>query len=288
GGIAVLNWKASLDGKPLAEAVEVETGALAEAEEYWVAIPTEGEEGNFLPGFTDQIIGLKAGDTKDVTVTIPAEFQPEELQGKEVVFAVSVTAVKERELPPLDDELAGKISEGKTLEEVREEIKKGLMAEHERMRNNLVTNQILAHINEKMEFELPQHLLFNETQRQVNDMVYESYQRGADDELIREHQNEIIENAQVRAKMNLRTTFILEKIAEAEGIAATDEEVSRQVVMMAAQSGKPMKKVLQQMRKNNGFARVRHDLTMAKVLNFLRSKAAITEVDAPAPALEEA
>jgi trigger factor len=288
GMIGVLAWKASLDGTPLAEAVEIELGPLAETDEYWVPIPLEGEDDQFLPGFTAQIIGLGVGESRDVAVTLSEEFQPEELQGKEVVFAVTVNAVKERELPPLDDDLAGKVSEGKTLEEVREQIRAGLLAEHERMRANLVTNQVLAHLGEKVEFALPEHLLFNETQRQVNDMVYESYQRGADENLIREHQGEILESAQTRAKVNLKTTFILEKIAEAEGISATDEEVSRQAVMMASQSGKPMKKVIREMRESNGFSRIRHDLTMAKTLNFLRSKAVITEVDAPAPPLPDA
>lgn len=287
GRIAVLAWKATTGGQPLAEAVDAEVGALAESEEYWVVIPVEGEEDRFLPGFTGQIIGLKAGESREVAVTLPDSFEPEALRGKEVVFAVTVKEVKERIMPPLDDALAGKISEGKSLEEVREQIRDGLMQEHERMRTNLLTNQILAHLSGKLEFELPQHLLFNETQRQVNDMVYESYQRGADENLIREHQGEILENAQTRARLNLKTTFILEKIAEAEGISASDEEVSRQVVMMAAQSGKPFKKVVRQIRENNGFARIRHDVTMAKVLEFLRSRVKITEVDPPAPPIEE-
>jgi len=205
-----------------------------------------------------------------------------------VVFAVTVAAVKARELPPLDDDLAAKVSEGKTLDEVREQIRAGLLAEHERMRANLVTNQVLAHLGERLEFELPEHLLFNETQRQVNDMVYESYQRGADENLIREHQGEIMESAQTRAKMNLKTTFILEKIAEAEGITATDEEVSRQAIMIASQSGKPIKKVLRDIQEKNGLVRIRHDVTMSKTLNFLRSKAVITEVDAPAPPVADA
>jgi trigger factor len=288
GNIGVLGWKATLDGLPLAEAVEAEVGPLAETDEYWVPIPPEGEEEQFLPGFTVQLIGLAAGESRDITVTLGESFQPEELQGKEVVFAVTVAAVKARELPPLDDDLAAKVSEGKTLDEVREQIRAGLLAEHERMRANLVTNQVLAHLGERLEFELPEHLLFNETQRQVNDMVYESYQRGADENLIREHQGEILESAQTRAKMNLKTTFILEKIAEAEGITATDEEVSRQAIMIASQSGKPIKKVLRDIQEKNGFVRIRHDVTMAKTLNFLRSKAVITEVDAPAPPVADA
>lgn len=286
GDIAVLAWTATVDGLPMNEAAGEDMGQLAEASEYWVVIPKEGEEERFIPGFAPQLIGLAVGAEKTVTVTLPENFQIEALKGKDAAFAVTVKEVKERRLPPADDALAAKASEGKTMEELRETIRVGLTAEHDRMRANLVTNQILAYLNEKLEFELPQHLLFNETQRQVNDMVYESYQRGANEELIREHQNEILESAQVRAKMNLKTTFILEKIAEAEGIRATDDEVSRRVMMIAANSGKPIKKALKQIQENNGINRIRHDAMIAKVLEFLRGKAVVTEVDAPAEPLE--
>ncbi|MCB1062505.1 MAG: trigger factor [Verrucomicrobiae bacterium] len=280
GDVAVIAWTATLDGKLLSEAVEgEEISQLAESEEYWVKLPAEGEDDNFLPGFSAQLDGMSIDDQRDVTVTLPDEFQPESLQGKEVVFAVTLKGIKEQQLPEIDDEFAGKISEGKTLEEVREEIHKGLSGEGERMKANLITNQILAHLGQKLEFELPQHLVFNETQRQVNDMVYESYQRGADQKLIEEHQGEILENAQARAKVNLKTTFILEKIAEAESIRATDEELSRHIAIMASRENRPMKKVIKELRDRNGFNSIRHDIMIGKVLEFLRSKVELTEVD---------
>ncbi|MFV1995149.1 MAG: trigger factor, partial [Verrucomicrobiales bacterium] len=281
GDVAVISWVATLDGQPLEEAVEEaeEVAALAKSEEYWVKLPAEGEDDNFLPGFAGQLDGVSIGDSPDVTVTLLDEFKPEELQGKEVVFAVTVKEIKEQRLPELDDDLAAKVSDGKTLEEVREEIRKGLTAEGERMRNNLITNQILGHLGQRLEFDLPQHMVFNETQRQVNDMVNESYQRGADQGLIEEHQDEILENAATRAKMNLKTTFILEKIAEAENIQATQDEMSRQITMIAARSNRPVKKVVRELKDQDNFAGLRHDIQIAKVLEFLRAKVEITEVE---------
>lgn len=279
GDVAVIGWKASLDGQPLNDAIEEDVAQLAESEEYWVKLPAEGEDDNFLPGFAEQLEGLSIDEQKDITVTLPDEFQPESLQGKEVVFATTLKGIKEQQLPEIDDELAAKVSEGKTLEEVREDIREGLKGESERMRQNLITNQILAHVGQKLEFELPEHLVFNETQRQVNDMVNESYQRGADQSLIEEHQSEILENAQARAKVNLKTTFILEKIAEAESISATDEELSRQIAMMAAQSRRPVKKVMRELRDRKAIGNLRHDIMIGKVIEFLREKVELTEVD---------
>lgn len=279
GDVAVISWKASLDGQPLNDAIEEDVAQLAESEEYWVKLPAEGEDDNFLPGFAEQLEGLSIDEQKDITVTLPDEFQPESLQGKEVVFATTLKGIKEQQLPEIDDELAAKVSEGKTLEEVREDIREGLKGESEKMRQNLITNQILAHVGQNLEFELPEHLVFNETQRQVNDMVNESYQRGADQSLIEEHQSEILENAQARAKVNLKTTFILEKIAEAESISATDEELSRQIAMMAAQSRRPVKKVMRELRDQKAIGNLRHDIMIGKVIEFLRDKVELTEVD---------
>lgn len=279
GDIALISWTATLDGQPLNEATIADVPQLAESEEYWVKLPNEDEDDNFLPGFTDQLNGMAIGEEREVKSTMTEEFQPEELRGKELVFAVKLNGIKVQQLPEIDDTLADKISEGKTLADLQEDIREGLRGEAERMRHNLITNQILAHVGQKLDFELPPHLVFNETQRQVNDMVNESYQRGADQSLIEEHQNEILENAQARAKVNLKTTFILEKIAEAEGIRASDEELSRQIAVMAARSNRPVKKVMRELRENNGFNAVRHDIMIAKVLEFLRSRVALTEID---------
>ena len=284
GDIAVIAWTATLDGQPLNEAVEPEVGHLANSEQYWVKLPAEDEEDNFLPGFAGQLAGLSPEDARDVTVTLPEDFQPEELQKKEVVFAVKVLGIKVQELPEIDDDLARQIRPESNLADLREEIRVGLEQEQRNSRSENMTNQILRALGEDLEFELPQHLLFSETQRQVNGIVQDSYRRGADESLLKEHQEEIVQNAQARAAINVKTTFILEEIAKNEKITVSDEELSRQVAAIAAQSGKPFNKVVNHLKKNNGFAGIRHDLMITKVLAFLRENATVTEVE---PAGEE-
>ncbi|MCB1234675.1 MAG: trigger factor [Verrucomicrobiae bacterium] len=287
GDVAVISWEAATlkDTGPEDGPDEENGGWLLEPrEEYWIKLPAaDAEDEPFLPGFAKQLAGLEAGETKDVEVTFDdSEAVFAGLRGKTAVFPVTVKSVREEKLPELTDELASKIAGGKTLEDLRAGIRANLEREADSVRDRLIKNQILTKLGAETAFELPRHMLFNETQRQVNDLVYQGYNRGMDDEAIRESEEQIVQEAQARAASNLKTSFILEKIAEAEKIAVTDGEVSNRVVMMAAQAGRPVKKVARQLRDANGFQRIRRELLVGKVLEFLKSNASVTEVDPPA------
>ncbi len=275
GNFAIVDYKAKLDGKLLSEE-EFEVGALAENEGFWVKI----DEESFLPGFAKQLIGMKSGDSKEVTITLDDEFAFEDLRGKELVYDVQLKEVKQQELPELNDELAEKIEPGKTLEEIRTLIEENMKNEKETRRQDSMTDQILSHLGEDLNFELPEHLVHGETQRMVNTMVQQGQQNGMADEAIMEHQEQIMSNAAVSAKSNVKTTFILEQIAKEENIEASDDDVRQQVAMMAAQSGRPVKKIVRELRDSNGFDDIRHRVTIGRTLDFLRSNASVTEVEA--------
>lgn len=282
GDVAVISYAGFLEDRPLSEIVEEEQTPLAASDEYWVKVPESEEDRSFLPGFGEQLEGLEIDGEKEVAITLPEDLGVEALDGKDVRYEVTVTGIKEQQLPEIDDELAGKVEEGKTLEEVRESIKAQMEVEQENQRRELITNQILNHLTGSAEFELPEHILFNETQRHVNQMVMQGYQSGMGQEQIEESQEDILNSASARAKSSVKATFLLEKIAEKEDISVSDDELSRQVMMMAAQSGRPVKKFARELRERNGFGEIRHDLLISKVLEFLRGNVSVTEVDPPA------
>jgi len=274
GDFAIIDYKATLDGKPLTE-TELEVGALAENEGFWVKI----EEESFLPGFAPQLIGLKPDDTKEVSVVLDEEFAFEDLRGKELIYEVTLKGIQQQELPELNDELAEKIEPGKTLEELRSLIEESMQNEKENMRIESMTNQIMQYLGEDLEFDLPEHLVHGETQRVVNTIVQQGQQSGMGDEAIMEHQEQILTNAADSAKSNVRTTFILEQIAGEENIEASDDDVRQQVAMMAAKSGRPVKKIVRELRDSNGFDQIRNRITMSRTLDFLRSNASVTDVE---------
>jgi trigger factor len=133
-----------------------------------------------------------------------------------------------------------------------------------------------------MSFDLPQHIVFNETQRQVNQMVSRGYEQGMSEGEIEENQEDLMKSAETQAKNNVKTMFILEEIAQKEGITASQEEVSQRVMMMAQQQRRPVKKLARELRDNNGFENISQDIVISKTIEFLRSNAKVSEVEAPA------
>jgi trigger factor len=149
------------------------------------------------------------------------------------------------------------------------------------MKQQIIDNQILGHLNEEMAFDLPEHIVFNETQRQVNEMVGRGYEQGMSEGDIEQNQEDFLKNAETQAKNNVKTMFILDEIAEKEGITVSDDELSQRVYMMAMQQRRPVKKVARELNQQKAFPEIRHDILISKTLDFLRENAVVTEVDPP-------
>ncbi|MEX2579575.1 MAG: trigger factor [Verrucomicrobiales bacterium] len=282
GDLAVINYVATLDGKPLAEQIEEEAGPLAKGEDHWVDIPEEGEEPReFIPGISRAVVGMSAGDTQTIDAEFPEDFPVPAVAGKTVAYEVTVSQVKERELPELNDEFAQAIG-AESVEALRENVRGQFQQQHERMRNQIIDNQILGHLNEEVSFDIPQHIVFNETQRQVNQLVQRGYEQGMSESDIEQNQEDLLKNAETQAKNNVKTMFILDEIAEKEGIGVSEEELSQRVMMIAMQQQRPIKKVARELRDNNAFGEIRQDILISKTIEFLRANATIKEVEPPA------
>ncbi|MDF1863075.1 MAG: trigger factor [Verrucomicrobiales bacterium] len=281
GDLAVINYTATLDGAPLADQLEEQAGPLAKGDGHWVDIPEEGAEPQeFIPGLSKAVEGLKSGDSKNFAAEYAEDFPVEAVAGKTVDYEVTVTQVKARELPEINDDFAKAIG-AESLEALRENVRGQFTQQQERTRQQIIDNQILGHLNEEMTFDLPQHIVFNETQRQVNQMVSRGYEQGMSENDIQENQEDLLKNAESQAKNNVKTMFILDEIAEKEGITVSEEEVSQRIYMMAMQQKRPVKKVARELRDNNAFGEVRQDIVISKTIEFLRENAVVTEVDPP-------
>jgi trigger factor len=224
---------------------------------------------------------MSAGDSKTFDAEYAEDFPVEVVAGKTVQYDIKVTQVKERELPTLDDEHA-KAMGAESLEELKGKVSEQFKQQQEQARNQIIDNQVLAHLNDEMAFDLPQHIVFNETQRQVNQMVSRGYEQGLSEGEIEENQEDLMKSAETQAKNNVKTMFILEEIAQKEGITASQEEVSQRVMMTAQQQRRPVKKLARELRDNNGFENISQDIVISKTIEFLRSNAKVSEVEAPA------
>jgi trigger factor len=281
GDIAVISYVATLDGEALADKLETEAGPLASGDDHWVDLPEEGAEPReFIPGLAAAIVGLSAGDTKTFDATYADDFPIAAVAGKTVSYEVSVKQVKARELPELNDDFAKAIG-ADTLDALRERVRSQFESQRERMRTQVIDNQILGHLNQDATFDLPQHIVFNETQRQVNQMVSRGYEQGMTESDFQGNQEDLLKNAETQAKNNVKTMFILDEIAKAEGITVDDNEMSQRVAMIAYQQSRPIKKVARELRDRNAFGEIRQDILISKTIEFLRANATVTEIDPP-------
>lgn len=279
--IGVISYSATIDGQPVKEVEPKVPDYIAGRGSHWVKMAEE----SFLPGFCGQLIDLKKGEKNEkVEITLPEDFPLESLRGKEVIYTVEVNEIKEQKLPELDDEFANKLMEGKTLAEIKSIISENLKEQMQQQRESSIADQVIEHLGKLVEVDLPVEVVARETQRRVDDMVRRGQSQGMDAEAIESQQHEIFAAAEAQAKAGVKSSFILEKIVEAEKIEATDDELFTQIANQAQQAGTPIKKFVKQLEKESRIGSIKHQIQIGKVIDFLKENAVIEEVEADDPA----
>jgi len=275
GDLAIIDYTATIDGKPLDEVGGEQAKPLASNEGYWIRI----EEEAFFPGFTDALVGSKAGDEKEVTVTLPNDFPIETIRDMEAVFAVKVTGLKAEELPELDDDFAAKVEPGKTLEDIKGLISTDIETRMKQQVEEIKVNAVLAKLNEAVDFDVPEEFLQSETQGQADAMVQEEMEKGATEEDLAANQEAVFEAAGVRAKNSLKTNFLLTEIAKQEELTVPNSDVLARVTAMAKQAKKPVKGFMKELQRDGRLGNIRQNMLFGKTIDFLIEHATVTEVE---------
>ena len=205
------------------------------AEQY----PLELGSGSFIPGFEDQLVGVSAGEEKDVNVTFPEDYGAEELAGAPVVFKVKVHEVKESQTPTIDDEFAKDVSEFETLDEFKADLEKKLKDRREASAQKDFENAVLSKLIETTEMEVPDAMVDYEADRIVED--YENRMQGAGItldqylQMMGTNRAEFRENAKVAALRQIQGDLIFSAVADAEDIKPTEEQIAEEYQKVADQ-----------------------------------------------------
>jgi trigger factor len=275
GDLAVIDYTATIDGKPLEEVGGEQAKPLASNEGYWIRLDEEA----FFPGFTDGLIGLKPNEEKGIAVTLPDDFPIEAIRGMDADFAVTVTGLKSEKLPDLDDEFANKIEQGKSLDDLKALIRDDLEMRQKRQLEEIKINGVLAKLNELVDFDVPEDFLTSETQSQADAMVKEGMEAGMSEEQVKERQGGLFEEAEVRAKNSLKTNFLLTEIAESEKLKVENSDVLQRVTMMAKQAKKPVKGYMKELQKSGQLGNIRQNMLFSKAIDFLVEHANVAEAE---------
>jgi trigger factor len=271
GDFAVLDFTGAIDGVPISEIVPEASKNLHGGKKFWLHLAPE----NFLPKFCEQIVGMKAGDTRSVQVQFPAEFPVTELAGKKADYAVTLTEIKEKVLPAIDDAFAAKVMPEKTLADLRHAIEHNLEHEKEHEVERAKEQQIVKFLHERISFDLPPPLLKNETRRALNELVHRNRERGVPDELLKGKEKELIEGAGSLAAHRLKTNFILHRIAEAEKLEVTREEIDEAVRTQAAHYNVSVEKMRKELEENNRLNGLAEEILLGKTLDFLKANVSV-------------
>ena len=232
--------------------------------------------GSFVPGFEEQIVGMKAGDEKDIDITFPENYH-EGLAGAAVVFKIKVNEVKESQLPALDDEFAKDVSEFDTLKEYKADIKKNLTADKKAAAENTFRNRVLSKAVENMTVNVPAAMIDERVNTVLNDyarncamqgLTLDQYFKmmGADEATFRAY---IRPNAENEVKSEL----LLEKVAEVENIAVTPEEIEEEYQNAA----KTYNVDVETVKKSVAAEMIERDLKMKKAVDLIAASGVAVE-----------
>ena len=203
--------------------------------------------GTFIPGFEDQLVGVKAGEHRDVKVTFPTEYHAENLAGKEAVFACDVKAVREKELPALDDEFAKEVSEFDTFAEYKKDVKAKLTAHAETHAERDYEDALVEKIVEGSEVEIPDVMIEQETEDMVRDMEYRVSSQGIDFEMYLKYMNatreKLAEEYKEQAGKRVKTRLVMEEIVKAEKIEIEEKDIDARIEKMADESSQTVEEV---------------------------------------------
>ncbi|HEU5559703.1 TPA: trigger factor [Streptococcus pneumoniae] len=233
--------------------------------------------GQFIPGFEDQLVGHSAGETVDVIVTFPEDYQVEDLAGKEAKFVTTIHEVKAKEVPALDDELAKDIDEEvETLADLKEKYRKELAAAKEEAYKDAVEGAAIDTAVENAEIvELPEEMIHEEVHRSVNEFLGNLQRQGINPDMYFQitgtTQEDLHNQYQAEAESRTKTNLVIEAVAKAEGFDASEEEIQKEVEQLAADYNMEVAQVQSLLSADM----LKHDITIKKAVELITSTATV-------------
>lgn len=235
--------------------------------------------GMFIPGFEEQLVGLKTGDEKDVKVTFPEEYHAEELAGKEATFKVKINEIKYKNVPELDDEIANELdSEADSVEEYKENLRKRLAEEKKVKAENDEKEEAINKAVNNATVDIPEAMINNELDRMMQEFAQRIQQSGLDLEtyfqISGQDESQLREQMKDDAEERVKTNLTLTAIAEAEEVEATEEDIDKELEAMSTQFNISVEDIKRTLGSTDI---VKGDVRVKKVIDLLLDEAKLVE-----------
>ncbi|HHC9287790.1 TPA: trigger factor [Staphylococcus aureus] len=266
GDTVNIDFSGSVDGE------EFEGG---QAEGYDLEIGS----GSFIPGFEEQLEGMKVDEEKDVVVTFPEEYHAEELAGKEATFKTKVNEIKFKEVPELTDEIANELdAEANTVDEYKENLRKRLAEQKATDAENVEKEESITKATDNTTIDIPEAMVNTELDRMVSEFAQRIQQQGLDlqtyFQISGQDESQLREQMKDDAEQRVKTNLTLTAIAEAEKIEATDEDIDKELEKMSKQFNISVEDIKNTLGNTDI---IKNDVRIQKVIDLLRDNAKFVE-----------
>ncbi|HEE1479880.1 TPA: trigger factor [Staphylococcus aureus] len=266
GDTVNIDFSGSVDGE------EFEGG---QAEGYDLEIGS----GSFIPGFEEQLEGMKVDEEKDVVVTFPEEYHAEELAGKEATFKTKVNEIKFKEVPELTDEIANELdAEANTVDEYKENLRKRLVEQKATDAENVEKEEAITKATDNTTIDIPEAMVNTELDRMVSEFAQRIQQQGLDlqtyFQISGQDESQLRGQMKDDAEQRVKTNLTLTAIAEAEKIEATDEDIDKELEKMSKQFNISVEDIKNTLGNTDI---IKNDVRIQKVIDLLRDNAKFVE-----------
>ncbi|PTK87949.1 trigger factor [Staphylococcus haemolyticus] len=235
--------------------------------------------GSFIPGFEDQLVGVKTGEGKDVVVTFPEEYHAEELAGKEATFKTKVNEIKYKEVPELDDEIANELdSDANSVDEYKENLRKRLSEQKAEEAENVEKEEAINKATDNATIDIPQAMIDTELDRMVQEFGQRIQQQGLDlqtyFQISGQDESQLREQMKDDAEQRIKTNLTLSAIADKENIEANDEDIDKELEKMSKQFNISVEDIKNTLGNTDI---IKNDVRIQKVIDLLRDNAKYVE-----------
>ncbi|MBW2558317.1 MAG: trigger factor [Deltaproteobacteria bacterium] len=231
--------------------------------------------GSFVPGFEEQMLGMKRGESKDITVTFPEDYGATDIAGKEVLFSVTLKSIREKILPEVDEEFVKNFDKYESLEDLKKDIKKSLGEDGEAKIQADLRNTMIDKLLENNEFEVPSAWV----EKQIYSMMLDARQRMVQNGMPEDKASEVSYNLHDgfndTAARLVKASFIFNEIAKKESIEVTEKDVEDRLTILAQKYAQDYEAVKKAYETNNMEERLKDELLEQKAIAFIEEKANI-------------
>lgn len=274
GKYVVIDFQGAVEGQPLKE---------LKADDYLLEVGSQ----TFIPGFEDQLLGMKKGEAREVAIKFPDDYHHKAVAGKDAIFTVTLKNIKEKQIPEINEEFVKNFEQYNTLEELRDDLRKTIESQKKDQVDGNMRMAMVEKLIEKNPIVAPEALVERQILSMMADTRWRMSMQGIDPDKAAKILPQYHDLYKSDATRIVQTLLLMKRIGEKENISVSDEELNEHVRELAEKRGQSYESFLESLAKDDMMENIRAELANKKVMDFIEEKANISMVKKESAATQE-